>query len=239
MPDAPRVWAATRLGLVRPTNEDRWRVGAHRPDGGDIDWSGAFPGEHPWALVADGMGGHGAGEVASAVALDALDGLLRTCGTSDLNSAIWQANRAVFDAMPGPSGRQAMGTTVAGLCRDGQRLALFNVGDSRIYRLRRSRLELLSVDHTAARRGGLRSHALTQSLGGTSVPIPIRPHLAFEAPVPGDVFLLCTDGLTDMLRDGQLQSALEARSVNPAARLAEAAVEAGGRDNVTAVVIAF
>ena len=239
MPDVPRAWAATRLGLVRSANEDRWRVGAHRPDGEDVDWTGSLLEVRPWALVADGMGGHGAGEVASSVALDAFDEVLGTCGTSDLGSAIWQANRAVFDAMPGPSGRRAMGTTVAGLCMDGRRLALFNVGDSRIYLFRRGTLKQLSVDHTAAGRGGGRSHALTQSLGGTPVLLPLRPHLALEEALVGDLFLLCTDGLTDMLAEREVQNSLEVASANPAACLADLAVAAGGRDNVTVVVIAF
>lgn len=214
-------------------------MGGVRSYGIDSDWNGPLPGDRPWALVADGMGGHGAGEVASSVALDAFDALLDTRGTSDLNPVIWEANRAVFDAMRGPSGRRGMGTTVAGLCREGRRLALFNVGDSRIYLLRRGQLEMLSVDDTPPRQSGGRSHSLTQSLGGTSAPIPLRPHLAFLEPVEGDLLILCTDGLTDMVGDVKLQIVLNDRPPNPALALAEAALEAGGRDNVTLVAVAF
>jgi serine/threonine protein phosphatase PrpC len=237
--DGPRVWAATRLGLVRAANEDSWRVGGVRGGAADTDWAGLLPDDSPWALVADGMGGHGAGEVASSVALDTLCLLLGKDGASDIRSAIAEANWAVFAAMDEPSGRRAMGTTVAGFCCAAGRLTVFNVGDSRVYILRADRLELLSVDDTLPRRASGRNHALTQSLGGTSVPLPLDPHITSVEPAGGDRLLICTDGLTDMLDEEAVRAILDAVTVNPAAALADAAVDAGGRDNVTVIVAAF
>ena len=128
---------------------------------------------------------------------------------------------------------------MAGFRRAGGAVSVFNVGDSRVYLARDGGLSLLSVDDTLPRRAAGRSHALTQSLGGTSVPLPLHPHVVSVEPVAGDVLLVCTDGLTDMLGDAEIVASLLAGTANPAAALADAAVEAGGRDNVTVVVTEF
>jgi serine/threonine protein phosphatase PrpC len=237
--DGAKVWAATRLGLVRAANEDRWRVGGVGGGAADADWAGPLPDDKPWAVVADGMGGHGAGDVASSVALDTLCSLLGQDGPPDIRSAIAEANWAVFAAMDEPFGRRGMGTTLAGFCRAAGRFAVFNVGDSRVYILRGGRLELLTVDDTLPRRASGRSSALTQSLGGTSMPVPLDPHIAAVEPAFGDRLIICTDGLTDMLAEEAMCARLRAVTGNPAAALADAAVDAGGRDNVTVIVAAF
>lgn len=239
MAEGPRVWAATRVGLVRTANEDGWRVGGIASDAPDGNWSGSLPSTRPWVLVADGMGGHGSGDVASSIALDALCRHFDRDGASDIRSAIAAANWAVFSAMDEPPGRRAMGTTVAGFRRAGGAVSVFNVGDSRIYLARDGGLSLLSVDDTIPSRAAARSHALTQSLGGTSVPLPLDPHVVSVEPVAGDVLLVCTDGLTDMLGEAEIVAGLLAGTANPAAALANAAVEAGGRDNVTVIVTEF
>lgn len=239
MADGPKVWAATRVGLVRGVNEDRWRVGGVAGEAADGNWAGSLSAARPWTLVADGMGGHGAGDVASSIALDTLCRLLDRDGSTDLRSAIAEANWAVFAAMDQPPGRRAMGTTVAGFRRTGQGLTVFNVGDSRVYALTRDGLQQLSVDDTLPRRISGRSHALTQSLGGTTLPLPLDPHVVSFVPAAGDRLLVCTDGLTDMLEDGEVLGRLRAGTANPAADLADAAVKAGGRDNVTVVVTEF
>lgn len=239
MAEGPLVWAATRVGLVRTANEDGWRVGGIAGDAPDENWSGFLPSTRPWVLVADGMGGHGSGDVASSVALEALCRHFDRDGASDMRSAIAEANWAVFSAMDEPPGRRAMGTTVAGFRRAGGEISVFNVGDSRVYLARDGELILLSVDDTMPRRAAGRSHALTQSLGGTSVPLALDPHVVSVEPVVGDLLLVCTDGLTDMLGEADIVAGLLAGSANPAAALANAAVEAGGRDNVTVVITEF
>ena len=233
------VWAATRVGLVRRANEDGWRVGMTASDAPDGDWSGSLPSTRPWVLVADGMGGHSSGDVASSIALDVLCSHFDRDGASDIRSAIAAANWAVFAAMDEQPSYRAMGTTVAGFCQTGGAVSVFNIGDSRVYLARDGRLSLLSVDDTMPRRAGGRSHALTQSLGGTSVPVALHPHVVAIEPVVGDVLLVCTDGLTDMLGEAEIVAGLLARTANPAAALANAAVEAGGHDNVTVVVTEF
>lgn len=188
------------------------------------------------------MGGHGAGDVASRTALDALDALMTDAtGPTDLGRIIDEANRRVFEAMRAPSGRPAMGTTVAGLWVVDGGAIVFNVGDSRAYAFESDVLRRISVDHTPLRSlaDGRRSHALTQSLGGTSIRLPLQPHVEVVSPRPGDIVVLCTDGLTDMLDETCLVEILSSRSAHPAASLVDAAVQAGGRDNVTVVMVAF
>lgn len=104
MAEGPRVWAATRVSLVRTANEDGWRVDVIAGDAPDGDWSGSLPSIRPRALVADGMGDHGSGDVASSIALDALCRHFDPDGVSDIRSAIAEANWAVFSAMDEPPG---------------------------------------------------------------------------------------------------------------------------------------
>lgn len=237
-----RAWAATRTGRVRERNEDRCRVGPWRTGPADDDWAGEIHPARPWAVVADGMGGHGAGEMASGIAVDSLDDLMASAaGPGDLPRIIEDANRRVFEAMHAPGGRPAMGTTVAGIWIQDRRINAFNVGDSRIYLAAEDCIRRVSVDHTPARGlpDGRRSHALTQSLGGTTLRLPLQPHIEAVSREGDQTVVICTDGLTDMLTDELIAAILQTRPSHPAASLAEAAVRAGGRDNVTVVVASF
>lgn len=242
MADLPRIWATTRIGLVRATNEDRCRVGGWRSEGIDTDWAGSLDKSRPWAIVADGMGGHLAGDFASETAVDELDRLMAgSNGRAELSRIINEANRGVFEAMHRSRGRPAMGTTIAGLWVEGPNLSLFNVGDSRAYLLRDSKLEMRSIDHILRKSlpSGQRSHALTQSLGGSAYSLPLLPHIESIIIRSGDTVLLCTDGLTDMLTDEIIASAMRTSPTGAAKKLADAAVSAGGRDNVTVVIVSF
>jgi protein phosphatase len=237
-----RAWAATRTGRVRERNEDRCLVGSWRSGPADDEWAGEIAAARPWAFVADGMGGHGAGEMASEVAVESLNVLMASAGgPSDLGWIIEDANRQVFDAMHAPGGRPAMGTTVAGIWIEDRRVNVFNVGDSRIYVVAEAGIRRVSVDHTPARGlpDGRRSHALTQSLGGTSLRLPLQPHIEALSLESGQTVVICTDGLTDMLTDQFIGAILRTRPTHPAVSLAEAAVRAGGRDNVTVIVASF
>lgn len=242
MLDRATIYASTHVGRVRASNEDRCRTPSWNTFGANESWIGRIDRPGGWAVVADGMGGHGAGEIASETAVRALAGLLGGANSpSQIASAVMAANHAVHDAMTGPGGRPAMGTTVVGIRMGVDNGTVFNVGDSRAYLLRDRELRMLSVDHTPTpgSTSSARSHALTQSLGGTLTKRMLSPHVESFAPRQGDIVLLCTDGLTDLVDDDRIAVILRQKPPQPAEALVNAALQAGGRDNVTVVVVAF
>lgn len=234
------AWIATDTGSVRPKNEDRCFAGGWLSDGSDGAWMFPLETERWCAAVADGMGGHQAGELASETALSELHPLAGGLDSeSAVNSALERVNERVFEAMYLPRGRMGMGCTVAGIVVNGGEAIFFNVGDSRAYLLRGREILQQSVDHTLGAGPGphARSHLLTQSLGGTSRRSALAPHVMRTRLTEGDALLLCSDGLTDMLNDEEILDVLFRDAQNPARALTAAAVDAGGRDNVTVIVI--
>jgi protein phosphatase len=244
------AYATTDAGPVRENNEDNFLV--------DED-SGFF-------IVADGMGGHAAGEIASKLAVDAIRELLqggfdpdetqlaRAVDNEDdllrerLRYAMNQASARIRREAALQPAWEGMGTTVAVLLVEGDQAHVAHVGDSRIYLWRDGVLSRLTRDHTVvqdeidsgrltpemARKVRHRNY-LTQSVGYHG---PVEPETATRPLLPGDVFLLCSDGVTDPLDDPDL-ARICAETDYPA--LAEAlvreALAAGGEDNVTAVTV--
>ena len=231
---------ATDPGRVRGTNEDAYGVDPE---------IGLF-------VVADGLGGHRAGEVASSLAVERFRAVVGAepdngdqAREAVLRKAIAAANDAVREAALGDAARTGMGTTMvtAWIGASGGTWVV-NVGDSRCYRLRERDLVQLSVDDSLLeelRRNGMlpddpahwppRSE-LTQAVGLVG---SIVPHLARTDVEPGDHLLLCSDGLTDMLSDDEIQAIL-ARSEDPeatCARLVQATNLRGGLDNTTVVIV--
>jgi serine/threonine protein phosphatase PrpC len=235
------AWAATHVGNVRLLNEDRYLVGNWRSGQTIENWQGLLPASHTWAVVADGMGGHEAGNVASQVVVDTIAGLVEASTTeAHIGAMLEAANRRLFEAMYQTSGRPGMGTTIVGIVLSDRKASVFNVGDSRAYALRRAALVQLTRDDTLDVRGGTlrnRNHALTQSLGGSTKPQSLRPHLQHIALEDKDILLLCSDGLTDMIDNDEIAGILTRHPENPAERLVAAALDAGGEDNITVVVI--
>jgi serine/threonine protein phosphatase PrpC len=213
------------------------------------------------ALLADGMGGYNAGEVASRMAVAVVHAALAASGPSTdpasaaerLHQAVAQANRAVFDAGTTQPECLGMGTTLVVAWFQGARLSLGHIGDSRGYRWRDGRLEPLTRDHSplqAQLDAGLitaeqaarspQRHLITRALGlGPEVQLELSEHPV----LPGDGFLLCSDGLTDMLGDADLAERF-ARAWPASAPLAvladdlvQAAKDRGGRDNVSVVLV--
>ena len=204
------------------------------------------------AAVADGMGGEEQGERASLMAVKAL----KPCTFEEIKaeavSAIDKANREICEEIEGRGGRR-MGSTLVSLYMDEGKAVCCNVGDSRAYLLREGRLSQLSVDHNKAGRmvelGVLTPeqaarhpsrHELTQHLGIFADEMVIEP--AMSQPVEladGDLFLLCSDGLTDMVSPKELKAVLSGRSTSRemAEKLVELALAGGGRDNVTVIVL--
>jgi PPM family protein phosphatase len=204
-------------------------------------------------LVADGMGGHDAGEVASATALQSLRALVgRAAGPDEVREALLAAHEAVR-AVPSRSDRRP-GTTVSGVVvseHEGTPCwVVLNVGDSRTYRMAGAVLEQVTRDHSevaelvadglllpdeAARHPW--RHVVTRVLGGGAA--SVEPDVLVMAVSPGDRMLMCTDGLTDALPDARIEAELKAERDPQAAadRLVATAVAAGAKDNVTVVVV--
>lgn len=234
------AWAATHVGSVRHHNEDACQVGSWRSGRTGDSWSGPVTRAPLWAAVADGMGGHSHGATASSIVIDCIAELVTTqMGQAEIIEMVAEANVRVFEAMSRPGGRPAMGSTVVGFVATGHDGWIFNVGDSRAYLLANGRLHLASQDHTPQRSAGVRSHALTQSLGGTLTPRPLLPHVVPFNTSEVDAILLCSDGLTDMLGDEEILALLNQTTHERALELVDAALEAGGLDNVTAIVLNF
>ena len=228
---------ATDVGRVRRNNED----------------SAAAEGNV--YVVADGMGGHAAGEVASRIAAEAVVELAgrKSLQVRDIVAQIGEANRRILESAARHPEQTGMGTTVAGLAvvsvGGSQHWAVFNVGDSRVYRCLDGELRQVTADHSEVwelvERGLLTPeqaahhparNVVTRSLGRepmSSVDTWVFP------PYPGECFVICSDGLSNELPRERMQQILsENPHADAAARaLVEAAVEAGGRDNVTAIVV--
>ena len=206
--------------------------------------------------IADGMGGHPAGEVASRIAVETLVESLNAVTDVDLGLALKQAyrkaNDAIYEAGRADASRAGMGTTLTAALLRGQYATVANVGDSRAYLLRGSGLTQVTRDHTVAEdevaagritsdavRRDPRRNILTQVVG-TSPRLDGQLPNVFELTLlPGDRLLLCSDGLYDVLDDGDLRHALLNQDPDEAARdLVALARQRGTRDNASAVVAA-
>lgn len=231
--------SATDVGRQRERNED------------------AMLARRPVFAVADGMGGHAQGDVASRMVVEELDHLVQddeSVTTSDrLLGALRAANERMVAASSAAAGGRPMGTTACGVALvelEGEpRWLGFNIGDSRVYRFADGELQQVSVDHSEVaelvQAGVLdaalahtypRRNVVTRSLGHD----PMLQVDAWVAPVaPGERYLLCSDGLTGELSDDDVRDVLASGepAQETAERLVRAAVDAGGRDNVTVVVV--
>jgi serine/threonine protein phosphatase PrpC len=237
-PRSPRVEAfgLSDPGLARSTNEDAFLVA---PD------VGLF-------AVADGVGGHAAGEVASRMAVDtllaALTGSHRP-GVPHLVSAVEHANARVYSAACADRSLAGMATTLTALLVLGETVALAHVGDSRAYRLRARHLEQLSDDHTLVN-ALLRAGAITEEEAATSekrniisravgAEETVEVDARLLAAEPGDTLMLASDGLHGVVSDHDLVAILrgERDLTRAAVQLIEHANDGGGPDNTTVVLI--
>lgn len=203
--------------------------------------------------VADGMGGHAAGDIAAALAVEELGKVIRMAGPDDLVGAVKDANTAITRRAASDIELQGMGTTVVALASfiegDAQQLALVNVGDSRGYRFRDGELEQLTEDHSLVadlvRDGMLRPdqaeqhpqrNVITRALG---IDVEVQVDWWVHTPVAGDRFLLCSDGLFNEVPEPVIAGVL-ARVAWPedaVEQLVTMANEGGGRDNITVLII--
>jgi serine/threonine protein phosphatase PrpC len=205
----------------------------------------------PFFAVADGMGGARAGEVASAMAADAFEGETDAGEPPEAQLAriLRAANRRIYDLAVADDSHRGMGTTVTAAKVTGDEVSLGHVGDSRAYRLRDGELEQLTRDHSLVaeleRSGQITPEAaehhpqrsiITRALG----PEPDVQVDTYTVPGrPGDVYLICSDGLSDMVDTGTIEEILRANrsSLEAASKaLVQAANRGGGEDNITAIL---
>ena len=232
---ALRAGSATDVGLVRSNNQDSYLTA------------------DPLYAVADGMGGAAAGEVASALAVEALkNGFTRTDppSTDLLLTAAQAANRAVWDEAEAHPEMRGMGTTLVAIALvEGPELAIINIGDSRLYVLQAGELRQVTFDHNlvaemvaegritpAEAEVHPRRNIMTRALG-VEPEVPID--LFVEEPRPGDRYLLCSDGLPREVSDDRIARVLRslADPQEAAKALVEEAKAHGGNDNITVVVV--
>jgi len=241
LPKVRRIWAATHTGLVRKVNEDRFCIGDWVSHGHNESLEGIIECARGWAVIADGMGGHDAGELASESAIETIHALIAQASSEPaIAHMLERANERIFEEMFSDRGRPAMGSTAVGVSFHHGNAFAFNIGDSRLYVVRGGALVQQSVDDTltrATRAKGPRSHALTQSLGGSVSRLPLDPHVRRLIVSDREQLLLCSDGLTDMVPDDEIAGVLVRLPPHPAEALVSAALDAGGKDNVTVIVI--
>lgn len=235
----------TDAGRVRSNNED----------------AVAFDEANRLCVLADGMGGYNAGEVASAMATDLiLADMSRWLAEPDqsgealdiraaIDDAVNQSNQAILEAAHANPEWAGMGTTlVVGVFKE-DRLLLGHIGDSRCYCLRRGRLRQLTKDHTLLQeqldagsvtpkqaQTSMHRNLLTRALG---VEAQVYADLTEHEVLPGDVYLLCSDGLTDMVRSTEIAKLLDLKAplAQRAQQLIQAANARGGRDNITVLLV--
>jgi serine/threonine protein phosphatase PrpC len=241
----------TNVGRVRTNNEDCFRI---------VEDLNLF-------VLSDGMGGEAHGEIASAMAVDAVvkhcqetenDPAMTIFGdmpagwsekTRRLSSAVHLANRSIYDSAQANPAQRGMGATVTAGWIEGNRLSIAHVGDSRAYLLRGGNLQQLTSDHSLVaeqvRRGILtpaeaeRSEMQSVLLRALGAHEEIEVDSEEHALFGNDVLLLCSDGLTRMVTDPEIAGTLQAEPdpTKASERLVELANEQGGADNVTAVVV--
>jgi protein phosphatase len=245
--------SATDKGAVRAFNEDSIATDMQRGV----------------AILADGMGGHKAGDVASAMATDMLmeelhdklekiaqgnsteaEGTGHSKQSYAVKTAVSRANLAIYHAAQRNLGYQGMGTTLALAVFYDDKATLAHVGDSRIYRLRSGKLELLTRDHSLLReqvahgmidaedaRVSHNRALVTRALGVTET---VELTLEEKDVLPGDVYLLCSDGLNDMVEDRDIELIVDGLNANltlAARHLVDAANDLGGQDNISVILV--
>lgn len=271
-PCAVRSFGLTDRGLVRSSNEDHFAI-VEMARTMHVRQTSVPQSKDQYSssrgvlfLVADGVGGHQAGEVASALSVLTIEGFLLNMlkrffhfqapeeqnVMKEFQRALLQADARIFEEASQHSGMSGMGTTLTMAFAVNWKLFVAHVGDSRCYLLSKGELHRLTQDHTMVaelvRRGALSPkealkspfrHVVTNILGGNEPGVQVEMHkLDLE---PEDVVLLCSDGLTEMIQDDRIAAILgeEQEPRHACERLVAEANEKGGKDNITVVVGRF
>jgi PPM family protein phosphatase len=239
-------------GKVRKVNEDACLFGGTFGGASTSAPMRAMLKKSPWVIaLADGIGGHRAGAYASREVLANLDAV-EEFSTDGIAHALQETNRKLHEVGREKPEFEGTGTAVVGLVSGPEGLFGFNVGDARLYRQQSGRIVQVSRDDSVEQMliheglmeasEGVRSHymhALTQSVGGSAEYHKLDPHFYPLAVKGAARFLLCTDGLTDMLSNKTIESYIipQLKPVAAVQSLFSAALEAGGRDNITIAIV--
>lgn len=234
-----KVYAITNVGRVRPINEDSHYL-PQTPE--------------QFCAVADGMGGHNAGEVASAMAVETFANCMRASErmtAAAIHDAVARANEVVFEEAGRDDRKSGMGTTFTALCQDGDTAHIAHVGDSRAYLIRNGAIMRVTMDHTLVEEMVLqgiitpreaKSHPkrnyITRALGtGRTVEIDL---IQLEIR-PDDVYLLCSDGLSGHVEERKMLSITlgEGGWQQKLEKMVQIALDNGGSDNITAMYVTF
>ena len=231
-----RAYPVTHTGLVREQNEDTVRVAE---------------GACGLYILADGMGGHLAGEVASSMTADELEKRLSVCrepSTEILREAIAQTNAIVYEKQMSDPSMKGMGTTLTVLWEGEEHVHIGHVGDSRAYLMREGKMRQMTEDHSMVgellRAGAItaeqarnhpRRNVITQAVG---TDISVQPDVFQIIKTPGDIWLLCSDGLTDMVEDAFIAQTMAENAPAAATQLLlDEALKNGGKDNVSVMLL--
>jgi serine/threonine protein phosphatase PrpC len=244
-----------RLSIDRPPEKDksgilaayRTHVGKVRANNEDTVFVSKKDGIY---AVADGMGGHNAGEIASAMAVTTISELLHEKAPSEeeLRSAVDEANKRVFESSCEHKEQSGMGTTLTMLWDNGKSFILGHIGDSRAYLLRDHVLKQMTEDHSVVgellKAGRITAeqakthpyrNVITRAVGTDKV---VDTDIIIAEKKPCDVWLLCSDGLFGNIDDEDMRLVLESESIEHAAeKLLQMSLAAGGRDNITLVLL--
>lgn len=226
----------SELGYVRTNNEDAWKI-IH---------------DKHFFILADGMGGHNAGEVAAQLTVESLsrsiDSLSKDASLEEtcqfLRSSVSKANGLVYEASQQHLPFKGMGTTLSCFLIWNHFLVYAHIGDSRLYRYR-NHLQQLTQDHSLASRNYLKPtsypqkaprHVITRAIGGSG---SIYPDLGVIPLHPKDIYLLCSDGLSDYVNETKMANVLsqEITLQEMGEQLIKAALEKGGNDNITLLLV--
>ncbi len=255
------IAAATHPGMKGKSNEDRYSVTAYHVSSDD-------PTPSVLAILADGIGGHRAGEVAAQLAIENINKFIANSPPDQpalvLRQALLHTNQLILNFTEANPALMGMGTTCVCAWVIGDQLYGASVGDSRLYLQRRSQLIRLTTDHTWVQealakgvltpeqiKGHPNAHIIRRFLGSTSAMKPdLRLRLGpAETDVqaeanqglrlmPGDRLMLCTDGLTDLVKDGEILEILRTRGLEQSpSMLIDLANQRGGHDNITVVTL--
>ncbi len=231
-----RVASASHVGLVRERNEDSLVIGPLISAGMAFSPTQVtFEDPGITLAVVDGMGGHVGGAEAAQIASRVI--AAGGAGTgADPAELLIGANAAIYDDMEAEQDLRGMGATAAVARIDRSSIHVANVGDARVYAHAGGMAVMATIDD----RSKVSSGGLTQSLGGLGERSDVEPHTTEVNPSEIDRLLLCTDGLSDELELPMIQAALDEPSPLESVReLLSAALSAGGRDNLTAIVVAL